>query len=348
MKKCFLSILLIVAGCACSTAQVICIKCYHQNDSISNNVNNLLLNGGFESSNCAPGWVGADVWCPNSNNYSCNIPYWTATGGASGTYACIFDTAWSKIVEGNYAAYFGNGFAHVCSPGQDDTLCIQNIQCTLGGIPAGFPLNDTVFGGATGVSLAQTVTGLTAGNIYVLEFWAGGEWDFGTIPKNGLFAVDVGFGDTLLQDVSTPPYTGIGTTYIVEFRATSSSHTIKFTNWGHVCSICTELVLDNVRLYTLAQLSATVPSCTSGISISDLEELKFLVYPNPVTNELKVKSDNNKLSEIILYDIASRKLFQQKFSNSLSISTEQLSKGIYFYQLKNNAGFIEQGKVVKE
>ncbi|MEP7168848.1 MAG: T9SS type A sorting domain-containing protein [Bacteroidota bacterium] len=348
MKKYFLSALFFFTIYTFTTAQVICIKCYHQNDSISTGVTNLLHNGGFEISTCAPGWVGADVWCPNSNNYSCNIAYWTAGGGASGSYACIFDTAWSKIIEGNYAAYFGNGFAHVCSLSQDDTSCISNILCTLSGIPNGFPLNDTVFGGPNGVTLQQTVSGLTVGNIYILEFWAGGEWDFGTLPANGVFAVDVGFGDTLLQNNQTPPNTGTGITYLIEFRATSSSHTIKFTNWGHVCSICTELVLDNVRLYTLAELAASVPSCTSETDFPNLENLENLTYPNPVTNELNIKTFDNGLSEIIIYDIASRKLFQNIFSKSVSLNTEQLSKGIYFYEIKKKNGLIQKGKVVKE
>ncbi|MEO5674781.1 MAG: T9SS type A sorting domain-containing protein, partial [Chitinophagales bacterium] len=57
-----------------------------------------------------------------------------------------------------------------------------------------------------------------------------------------------------------------GTTYIIEFNAISASHTIKFTNWGHICFNCSELVLDNVRLYTLTDLSSSVPSCGGSSS----------------------------------------------------------------------------------
>jgi hypothetical protein len=80
----------------------------------------------------------------------------------------------------------------------------------------------------------------------------------------GLFAVDVGFGDTLLRTRHTPVGVGVGIRYLIEFRATSTSHTIKFTNWGHICTNCTELVLDDVRLYTLAELNPSIPPCPNS------------------------------------------------------------------------------------
>jgi len=56
----------------------------------------------------------------------------------------------------------------------------------------------------------------------------------------------------------------VGTRFIIEFRATAASHTVKFTNWGHICSYCSELVLDDVRLYPVGELAASVPPCDSS------------------------------------------------------------------------------------
>jgi hypothetical protein len=215
------------------------------------------------------------------------------------------------------------------------------------GIPIGYPINpNSGFGGATGISLEQTVSGLIAGNSYVLEFWAGGE--FGTLIKKGLFAVDVGYGNIFLSNNPTQPFTGIGTRYIIEFNATSTSHLIKFTNWGHICDICTELILDDVRLYTLAELSPAVPHCTSGINDDLASESAVSVVLNSVTKELIVKTTNIELSEIIVYEIGSKKILQQKFTSSTSINTEQLAKGIYLYQVRNKNGVVKKGKLVKE
>ena len=322
-------------------AQILCIYCYEQNDSISTGVNNLLLNGGFENG-CNPD----SVFCPNSQYYSCDIINWTCTGGGIATYAQSKDTAFSFIPEGAKAAYFGNYFCKACSPVTFDTSCLINLGCTVAGVPAGYPVNNPSHGGTIGVSLEQSVSGLIPGNTYVLEFWAGGEpfiW-----IKKGLFAVDVGFGDTLFRDKSTAPDTGIGTRFIIEFNATSSSHTIKFTNWGHICDSCTELVLDDVRLYTLAELSASVPHCTLGINDTSALQSAISISPNPVINELKVKTNYNQLSEIIIYDFTSRKILEKKFTNSTSINTGQLAKGIYLYEVRNKSGVIKKGKIVKD
>ncbi|HYV90591.1 MAG TPA: T9SS type A sorting domain-containing protein [Chitinophagales bacterium] len=261
-----LMISLSITICKFSTGQIICIFCYDQNVSISSGVNNLLLNGGFENTTCA---ISVDCFCPNANNYSCDIDNWICTGGGTNTIARIWDSTYSTIVEGTKAAYPGNFFCQACSPIIDDTSCLINSDCTITGIPVGYPVNTPAQGGTTGVSLEQTVTGLIPGNTYVLEFWAGGfdgsGWNF---PNTGLFAVDVGFGDTMLRCKPTPPTANIGTTYIIEFNAVASTHTIKFTNWGHICNDCTEIILDNVRLYTLAELSSSVPYCSGSSSLS--------------------------------------------------------------------------------
>ena len=67
-----------------------------------------------------------------------------------------------------------NYFCKACSPIVDDITCLNNIDCTLTGIPLGYPDNDPSQGGTTGVSLQQTVNGLIPGNTYILEFWVGG------------------------------------------------------------------------------------------------------------------------------------------------------------------------------
>lgn len=90
-----------------------------------------------------------------------------------------------------------------------------------------------------------------------------------------------------------------------------------------------------------------IPPCNVGFAEqNENEEIK--VYHNPVINKLNISSNNNKLSEIILYDIASRKIMQKKFINSVTLSTEQLSKGLYLYEVRNKDGSCKKGKVVKD
>jgi PKD repeat protein len=281
MKKKFLlclSLFISVTFLNSSKAQVICIYCYDQNDSISHNVTNLLLNGGFENHNCIPNnWYGSS-YCPNSSYYSCDINNWTCTGGGSGTYADVHDNTW-LLVEGNFGVYFGSYYCAPCNTNPNDTFCITTTDCESTGIPTGYPTNDAQYGGSQGLSIEQTVSGLNIGSTYVLEFWVGGESGF---IDPGLFGVDVGFGYNYLRNNRTTPG-GIGKRFIIEFNATSSSHTIKFTNWGHICSSCTELTLDDAKLYSIAELNPVVPPCT-GANVSAIFSAPNHICPGTCTD----------------------------------------------------------------
>ncbi len=82
-----------------TSAQVLCIYCYDQNDSISQNVNNMILNGGFENTNCVSNSYSS-CFCPNSNYYSCTLPNWICTGGGSASYPSIDDNTFTVTADG--------------------------------------------------------------------------------------------------------------------------------------------------------------------------------------------------------------------------------------------------------
>jgi hypothetical protein len=114
-----------------------------------------------------------------------------------------------------------------------------------------------------------------------------------------------------------------------------------------MCFNCTELVLDDVRLYTLAELSPVVPHCTVGINEFN-ENIAVNLFPNPITNSLNISNSNNELSVITMYDITLRKLLEQQFTNSITINTQQFTKGIYVYEVRDKNRVVKKGKVVKD
>jgi hypothetical protein len=93
---------------------------------------------------------------------------------------------------------------------------------------------------------------------------------------------------------------------------------------------------------------------SSGTGIAEINTNEnMILYPHPFRDRLTIRVNNNNLSEIILYDIASRKLVQKKFISSTTLNTSQLAKGIYIYEVRSNsasnqATVIKQGEVVKE
>ena len=71
------------------------------------------------------------------------------------------------------------------------------------------------------------------------------------------------------------------------------------------------------------------------------------VYPNPFKNFLIVKSESNETYEIILYDIAMKKLQHHTFDQTVNLNTGSFAKGIYIYEIRNPEGLISRGKVIK-
>src|SRR6185436_3351897 len=114
MKKYFLLIMFCFYFFKFSSAQILCIYCYDQNDTISAGVNNLIQNGGFENNNCIPQNWFASSYCPNSNYYNCDITDWICTGGGTSTYADVVDLGWGQVIEGINSVYLGNHYCNAC------------------------------------------------------------------------------------------------------------------------------------------------------------------------------------------------------------------------------------------
>ena len=87
-------------------------------------------------------------------------------------------------------------------------------------------------------------------------------------------------------------------------------------------------------------------NCTVGNSEYEYISESHL-FPNPFNEELNISVNFNGESEIILYDIAGRRLLQQQFNNTISINTAYLAKGIYLYEVRQKNNLCSAGKVVK-
>ncbi len=325
-------------------AQVLCVTCVDQNTPITTGLTNLLLNGGFESTACPPaaGSIGAATsFCPNSSGYVCDIDDWLCTGGGPDTYACIQNSFYTQLVEGNYAVYFGNHYCNACSSVVGDTLCLVDEGCEVTGIPAGYPTNEVDYGNNTGISLEQTVNGLTVGGIYALEFWAGGEYQG---EERGLFAVDVGFGKIYLRCWYTEGGAAhAGTRYTIFFMATSPAHTIRFTNWGHITWAAPELILDDVKLYHTSE--GPQGPCTVGIKTPPVEQDTHLAW---VPEGWRVSTPRAEEQDLRVYDITGRTLLQWKFTGATTIPADRLPPGAHVCTVHDQGGRVWSTVLVGE
>ncbi|MEP7171764.1 MAG: T9SS type A sorting domain-containing protein, partial [Bacteroidota bacterium] len=80
-------------------------------------------------------------------------------------------------------------------------------------------------------------------------------------------------------------------------------------------------------------------NCSSTLGINEVkDEPDIFLFPNPISDKLIIDVKRNELVEVNLYDATSRKILQQKFTNTVSLNTEHLAKGIYLYEVRNKNG----------
>jgi hypothetical protein len=85
----------------------------------------------------------------------------------------------------------------------------------------------------------------------------------------------------------------------------------------------------------------------TATSVNELSTVNAMIYPNPFTDKLEFTIENAEPMEVTLFDITARKLLQQSFTKALTLNTTSLSKGIYFYEVRNKNGVMKKGKAVK-
>ncbi|HYV90256.1 MAG TPA: T9SS type A sorting domain-containing protein [Chitinophagales bacterium] len=86
----------------------------------------------------------------------------------------------------------------------------------------------------------------------------------------------------------------------------------------------------------------------TGINETNSQENSVIVFPQLFSDVLNIRTEKSDVYDIFIYDIASRKILQQEFINSVTLNTELLAKGIYVYEIRNKNGVIKKGKIVKE
>jgi len=81
--------------------------------------------------------------------------------------------------------------------------------------------------------------------------------------------------------------------------------------------------------------------------LNDKETVEAQIYPNPVDKQFSIRfSDVYQQTEIQLYDIQGRIVFQKQLQNGENINIEHLDTGVYV-KLLNIEGKTQRGKLVK-
>lgn len=319
-KLCYLFILLLP-----------CLVCKGQN---------LVLNGDFEQYSSCPTSLGQLV--PNATFWKNPTTNQFVISGTPDYYNQCAGSGFVSIPTNN----FGYQFAH---SGQ--------AYCGLGLFLASKPDYREYIEGTLSAPLV-------ADSCYTMEFYI----NKGNISKRATDAFGVYFSDFLISGINNflplpfvPQLNNVTGNFITDtanwvlFSATYTAHgsetyfiigNFNFDSNTNTILSDTNALFDDVYVY-IDNVSLVQTVCLTGIN-SEISNSTVQVFPNPIVDKLFIKTGTNNLSEIILYDMVSRKLVQQEFTNTVSLNMEQLAKGIYLYEVRNKNGVIKKGKVVKD
>lgn len=103
------------------------------------------------------------------------------------------------------------------------------------------------------------------------------------------------------------------------------------------------------ELYVASLSSGTLYKIIdTSLNTSSFDKASISIYPNPTSDELFVKNENNiELSSIKITDLTGKTVaYQNSQLNSINISN--LSKGMYFVTIKEKNGSISTSKIIKQ
>ncbi len=70
------------------------------------------------------------------------------------------------------------------------------------------------------------------------------------------------------------------------------------------------------------------------------------IYPNPSNGTFTIEGENNNESELVIYDLPGKNIFQSEIVGNKSEINLHVKSGVYFYELKDKTQFISRGKIV--
>jgi len=117
------------------------------------------------------------------------------------------------------------------------------------------------------------------------------------------------------------------------------------TNDASVKFLLAEIVVDSLDNITNGVSFQTIPSSST---VAELLPNTFDVYPIPASNQLIIESEESYLTDLTLLDVMGKLVFSDKFTGTTQIDLTQISKGIYYLNLKTTEGELTKKIIVEQ
>ena len=122
-----------------------------------------------------------------------------------------------------------------------------------------------------------------------------------------------------------------------------------------------DLAYNNEELFAGGYVSKTTPGNifdfsfmklinNPSVGIPDFSEVGIIMYPNPVSDILRIESSESSLFTFQLFNVAGERVTQNKvMSDSFELNVSEIPKGIYFITIKHlSTGIVESQKIIIE
>lgn len=116
-----------------------------------------------------------------------------------------------------------------------------------------------------------------------------------------------------------------------------------------------QLVKQSASIYTTPNnfLGYGIPNfssaLTNGLGIEEMSNGEFVLYPNPVRDEVSIVFPANfKNADVTFYNILGQKVLERKgLNNNTEFSLNVLNSGIYLYRIQSD-NYAQTGKILKQ
>lgn len=106
--------------------------------------------------------------------------------------------------------------------------------------------------------------------------------------------------------------------------------------------------IDYVCYINFSNMSYDQSACTPSYTSSEMEN-KFIIYPNPTTEELNLYVDKTTILSYQIFDSHGSLIQTKRFNNKtlVKINTSSFMKGVYLVEVKTELGTIKKKFIVK-
>lgn len=98
---------------------------------------------------------------------------------------------------------------------------------------------------------------------------------------------------------------------------------------------------------TIVESTADMQIC-SHTGIAPVRDDPTLIFPNPFSTELHFQVPYHRNVTLTMHNLLGKITLQQTFTKSATINAGHLAAGVYIYELRDDLGTVENGKVIKQ